>query len=561
MEKKCNGCKKTLDIARFQDEDKQDYTYAKCHDCRLKLKVKNNFCSVCGIQAIYNFSGRKVGVRCASHKEAEMVNVKDKICKCGKARPTYNKPGEKVAICCTNCKENDMVDVKNKMCKCGKAQPTYNKPGEKVAICCANCKEDDMVNVKDKMCKCGKSQPTYNKPGEKVAICCANCKEDDMVDILNKMCKCGKSQPSFNKPGEKVAICCTNCKEDDMVNVVSKRCKCGKALPVFNKPGEKVAICCANCKEDNMVDVKNKRCKCGKALPAYNKPGEKVAICCANCKEDDMVNVKSKICVEKSCRKQASYALPGMSMEYCATHKKVGMIFRPRKSCEADECKELATHGSSRNKPVHCEEHKTEDEYNLCERECLRCQKLDVLNKDGLCVNFCSLEEKDWLMKKRVKKDEEFIGNLLQAEIDIPFAYRDQVVDKACSNKRPDFVYHCGSHVVAVEVDEDQHKSYRCTAYGDTLEGKRKGENIRMFEISQSFDGLPVTWIRYNPDGFKVKGKVAKYTNKKRHELLIRWVRKCIRESIDGVRVKYLFYDDFSESDANFVFLTEKDVL
>jgi hypothetical protein len=274
-----------------------------------------------------------------------------------------------------------------------------------------------------------------------------------------------------------------------------------------------------------------------------------------------MVNVLSKKCIEKKCRKIALYALPGMMPEYCATHEKIGMISNPRKRCDQDECKEIATHGSRRDRPVNCEEHALEDEYNLVERECLRCKRLDVLNREGLCVNFCTLEERDRLMKKRIKTDEDLIGKLLEKEIDIPLAYKDQVVDKACSNKRPDFVYHCGDHIVIVEVDEDQHKSYRCTAYGDSIEGKTKGENIRMFEISQSFDCIPVTWIRYNPDNFRVQGKMAKYTIKRRQELLIKLVRKCIREKSEGVRVKYLFYNNFSESDDSFVTLTESDVL
>jgi len=126
-----------------------------------------------------------------------------------------------------------------------------------------------------------------------------------------------------------------------------------------------------------------------------------------------------------------------------------------------------------------------------------------VLNKEGICINFCSMEEMDRMMKKRVKKHEEKVENLLREEIDIPFTYRDEVVDRVCSNKRPDFVYHCGTHVVIVEVDEDQHKSYKCTVYGDNKEGKMKGENIRMFEIAQSFDGLPVVFLRYNPDNYK----------------------------------------------------------
>lgn len=184
-----------------------------------------------------------------------------------------------------------------------------------------------------------------------------------------------------------------------------------------------------------------------------------------------------------------------------------------------------------------------------------------MLNKEGICINFCSMEEMDRMMKKRVKKHEEKVENLLREEIDIPFTYRDEVVDRVCSNKRPDFVYHCGTHVVIVEVDEDQHKSYKCTVYGDNKEGKMKGENIRMFEIAQSFDGLPVVFLRYNPDNYKTGGVLGKYGMSKRHDLLVKWIRKCLREKMDGFKVKYLFYDEFNESDGSFIEIKQEDVV
>jgi hypothetical protein len=280
-----------------------------------------------------------------------------------------------------------------------------------------------------------------------------------------------------------------------------------------------------------------------------------------------MVDIKHKKCVEKECRKLASYAQPGVFPEYCFSHRKDGMISNPRKRCGGvldGDCKDNAIYGVERDRPIHCEEHKLEDEYNLGERICSNpeCKKIDVLNKYGLCVNFCSLEERDRLMKKRIKKQEEKIGNLLREEIYLPFIYRDEVVDKDCSKKKPDFVYHCGTHIVIIEVDENQHKSYKCTIYGDNKEGRMKGERIRMFDISQSFDGLPVVFLRYNPDNYRVNGILEKYPDSKRHILLIKWVNKCLRDrDFIGYNVKYLFYDDFKESDGNFLKITESDVI
>lgn len=139
--------------------------------------------------------------------------------------------------------------------------------------------------------------------------------------------------------------------------------------------------------------------------------------------------------------------------------------------------------------------------------------------------------------------------------------YQDEAVDKSCSRKRPDYVYHCGDHIVIIEVDEDQHKSYKCSVYGDDKNGKMKGEMNRMFEICQSFDGLPCIILRYNPDSYTCNGKIVKTSPSSRHALLNKWVKKCIREKQNGFVVKYLFYDDFDESDATFIQIDEKNVI
>jgi hypothetical protein len=106
-------------------------------------------------------------------------------------------------------------------------------------------------------------------------------------------------------------------------------------------------------------------------------------------------------------------------------------------------------------------------------------------------------------------------------------------------------VYHLGTHVLVIEVDEGQHKGYLCTAYGDTKEGRMKGEKIRMYQIGQCFDGLPVLFLRYNPDAYK--GEAIK----DRRGVLVRWVKSCLsyQEWMVGYQVKYLFYDGYRATD------------
>jgi hypothetical protein len=158
------------------------------------------------------------------------------------------------------------------------------------------------------------------------------------------------------------------------------------------------------------------------------------------------------------------------------------------------------------------------------------------------------LEEVDRVFKKQIKHKEEAIGRLLKSEIHHIQYSSDKTIDTDCTKRRPDFVYHFGAHVLIVEVDERQHNGYLCTAYGDGKEGKMKGEAIRMYQIGQCFDGLPVLFLRYNPDTYKSPHKV---NQKERHQTLVRWVKYCMeyKEWMSGFKVKYLFYDGYDPSD------------
>ncbi len=60
-----------------------------------------------------------------------------------------------------------------------------------------------------------------------------------------------------------------------------------------------------------------------------------------------------------------------------------------------------------------------------------------------------------------------------------------------CSKRKPDFYVDMGTHIVIIEVDEYQHKSYECIC-----------ENKRMMEISKDFNHRPVVLIRFNPDSY-----------------------------------------------------------
>ena len=48
-----------------------------------------------------------------------------------------------------------------------------------------------------------------------------------------------------------------------------------------------------------------------------------------------------------------------------------------------------------------------------------------------------------------------------------------------------------GSHVLVIEIDENQHGSYDCSC-----------DNKRLMELSQDIRHRPLVFIRFNPDGY-----------------------------------------------------------
>ena len=496
----CTRCAIELNNDRFYYNGK-DHTY--CFSCAEKRTTAKNKCRTCGIRAIYNIPGETFGISCKKHSTPNMVDVKNPKCiTCRKKRPVFNKPEETKPIYCGDCKEDGMIDVKNLKCiKCQKKQPYFNNPEETKAIYCGDCKEDGMLDVKSPKCiKCQKKQPYFNNPEETKAIYCGDCKEDGMVDIKNTKCiKCQNKRPYFNNPEETKALYCGDCKEDGMVDIKSPKCiKCKKKLPTFNNPEETKALYCGECKEDGMIDVKNPKCQ------------------------------------HELCKKQASYGIPCNAPVRCAQHKEAGMIIRPRGKCRSKNCKNVAEYGV--NSPIHCFTHKTANDIILVEQTCQECGRIDVLF-NGKCVNFCCAGEIDKEYKKNQKLKEKRILGILTAEYKEPTEYNIRL-DRDCggnNREEKEIGYDFGTHKLFIEVDENQHKSY-C----------EQGEIGRMKNIYHAEGGIPVIFIRYNPDNFRVGGKRQNLSQAKREELLIKWC-KYYEDKIpeSPLMVNYLFYDDW----------------
>lgn len=86
-----------------------------------------------------------------------------------------------------------------------------------------------------------------------------------------------------------------------------------------------------------------------------------------------------------------------------------------------------------------------------------------------------------------------------------------------------------------MEVDEHQHR-----------ERPRRCEEIRMVNIAEAL-GMPVRFIRYNPDEFKGVDPGTAMRHKKLVDT-VTWSLRCRPNVV--VDVKYLFFDDVRASTA-----------
>lgn len=149
--------------------------------------------------------------------------------------------------------------------------------------------------------------------------------------------------------------------------------------------------------------------------------------------------------------------------------------------------------------------------------------------------NYTHCANHDTTQKRQTRVRENQIANLLRDSASIPWTHWNREIEggRICGKAyRPDFLYDLETHVLAVEVDEMQHSSYEC-------------DRGRMIEIWNACGGVPVTFVRYNPDGFKLAGRKSSADTATRHELLLREVEKALAGKQQHLlNIVKLFFDN-----------------
>ena len=192
-----------------------------------------------------------------------------------------------------------------------------------------------------------------------------------------------------------------------------------------------------------------------------------------------MINLKDPKCIE--CKKTIPvFGFPTDKIRnYCSKCKKEGMINLKDPKCKSDWCITLS------NKKYH-----------------------------GYCC-YCFMHLfPDKQVSRNYKTKEKYVVDYIKEqfkEIDI---IADKQIHGGCSKRRPDILIDLGHQIIIVEIDENQHINYDCSC-----------ENKRIMELSQDVGHIPIIFIRFNPDDYKInlknitscwrQGKHGIYTIKK----------------------------------------------
>jgi hypothetical protein len=146
----------------------------------------------------------------------------------------------------------------------------------------------------------------------------------------------------------------------------------------------------------------------------------------------------------------------------------------------------------------------------------------------------------------REKKIKTFLGARFPG---LKYRHDKGIPDRFCREvrSRPDFLFDCGTHLVELEVDQFEHRNY-----------EESCELARQYNIVAA-TGLPIHFIRYNPDSFSIDGKEVKVGKTRRHALLERELKSALAQPPEGggmVRIVHLFNTregPFSKPDDGFV--------
>ena len=419
-------------------------------------------------------------------------------CPCSETRGriTWGAQGDEKATRCGKCKlKSDVCFTKPKCVVCKAKPPKYGPSDSKLVKRCDDCKLKTDVNNKNPKCMCkegeGKDRvrKCWGKKGTKTALRCKYCKKEDDVEVTNRHCKCEhRLRTSYGPPGGK-PVRCIYCMIDGDINILMLRflCPCNKGdkpyIKVWGPRDCSKPIRCKNCKLPDDVNLWDKKCQCGSGIqPSYGHVGTG-RFACSKCKDDSMVGVSHAIC-----KGLVEEKLP------CPFLNRANYYY---------------------------------------EGYCTQC----YLRNFPTTEKALNIRKNTWELKVR--------DFLIKAFPDISFVHNKSLYvgpECDCDHKRRiDLRYHLNDTILAIEVDEHQHK-----------DRDEEDEKNRYDDLYMVYSGK-IIFIRFNPHPFRKNGSFLNLPFESRLSMLedeinLHLQRITQGENTEPVEVHYLFYDENDNS-------------
>jgi len=380
-------------------------------------------------------------------------------------------------------KEDGMIDIKSKnrttKCICGK-NPFYGYKGQRPKFCavCKDPNDPNLINVYEKTCNICSKIGYYTHIGSNIYYCLEH-KEINMISYKKKnlqqkeiyICVCGVK---FNEKKYKINETDENysCYLCHIKNKPKKGyCHCGKRATF----GITEATRCKEHIEEGMNDIKN----VNKRSKKISADGQPLCGICINpfipsINPKSKTNKPYKTCEE--CRKIAikHRCIHGFQPSRCRNCKGTSFCQHDKIKARCYECRGNQICGGQEN----------------------TCTQLGNKNYKGYCT-FCfsNLFPDDKLtLNIRTKSKELKVRDFINENYDDFIHDKPIIIGDGCdctNRRRIDFRKIIGNTILAIEVDEFQHKRY-----------DPKDEEARYNDMMMVFSGKWF-YIRYNPDTYR----------------------------------------------------------
>lgn len=538
-------------------------------------------CEKCSLYASFDFIGSTVPKFCFAHKSINMVDVshtKCEVIKCRKhASCGYEEDG--IRIRCGGHKFNDMIYLSLKYCThidgCN-TLASFGYKGEDHPERCNTHKLDGMISLLGKRCEGilenGDSciiRATYGIKGTRSVVFCklhTPAEGYENVAETRHCLECDK-RPSFAfSKTDKPTYCEDHCL-NGMENIYSKKCMTTKETcnknPTF---GISSPTHCRKHKESDMNDMRHVWCiveNCYKKgsdskerkRASFNYRGEKIRLYCDEHKKPGMINLERPLCKKTGCPNQMHWGYMFQKRKFCKEHKDSNMYDEDHINPKCVDCPKPKSNTKSsmlsiraifckngESYPTKCEKHVPKDGtyVNISEKTCELCKLVDQIPSNRTLCSTCYPHSKQRILHKKEIR----VKTVLDANKILVMSY-DKIPEGACSKYRPDFVIDCGNSLIILEVDENQHFSYACEC-----------EVSRMIQLHNDFGGIPLIFIRYNPDdyknlnGDKIKGKPKNLDRESKLIDLISRIQMQINDETyptHPLSVYYLYYNGYND--------------